>query len=96
MDEGRYAVYIKHFISFFRNDPVFISNENIQRYLEKHDYKNNPDLVLALSEYYNELNVSRYVLRQAAEETGTSGNISNKKTCITDISAHCRRSMMIS
>ena len=87
MDKDRYVAYVKPFIDFFKNDPVFISNDNIKKYLEKHDYKKNPDLVLALSEYYSELNVSRYVLRQAAEETGTSGNISIQKTFTPDTSA---------
>jgi len=87
MDKDRYAAYVKPFIDFFNNDPLFISNDKIRKYLEKHDYRNNPHLVLTLNEYYNELNVSRYVLRQAAEEIGSSDNISFMKVPDSVISA---------
>lgn len=86
MDKDRYAAYVKPFIDFFSNDPVFISNDNIKKYLEKHDYKNNPHLVLTLNEYYNELNVPRYVLRQAADEIRSSMNKSIKKASALEIS----------
>lgn len=87
MDKDRYNTFVKPFISHFNNDPLFISNDNIKSYLEKNDYKNNPDLVLSLSDYYNELNVSRFVLKRAAEEIDSSNTISINPISTPDISA---------
>ncbi len=68
MDEKKYSQYIKPFIDKFSKPPAYISNNEIIDYLTENHYKENPSLVMALSEFYTEINASRYVLRKALKE----------------------------
>lgn len=74
MDTGRFEKYVKPFIEYFKNDPKFISNDNIEQYLIDHDYTNDPELLRALHDYYDELKVSRYVLRNATQNLELEGD----------------------
>jgi len=68
MDRERYERYIIPFVEYFQITPQYISNNKIQDYLNDHDYRNNPGLVMALYDYYNELETKRYVLVNAFSE----------------------------
>ena len=65
MDQETYKNYIQPFISYFNKNPKYISNLEIKKYLTEHDYRNNPALVLALYDYYREINTWRKELLKA-------------------------------
>jgi len=62
MDEERYEKYVMPFIIFFAKDPKYISNNDIQKYLVENQYQNDTEMIRALHDYYEELNIPRYVL----------------------------------
>ena len=62
MDEERYEKYVMPFIIFFAKDPKYISNNDIQKYIVENQYQNDTEMIRALHDYYEELNIPRYVL----------------------------------
>jgi len=68
MDHKTYKNYIEPFISHFNKDPKYISNIEIKEYLNIHNYKNNPQLVFSLRDYYKEIETWRKELFKIAAE----------------------------
>ncbi len=68
MKRERYERYIEPFIEYFGINPKYISGKDIQNYLLNNNYKNNPGLVKALYDYYNEIDAFRYVIKKAFDD----------------------------
>lgn len=68
MEKEIYERYIEPFIEYFGMNPKYISGKDIQNYLQKNNYKNNPGLVKALYDYYKKIDTFRYVIQKAYDE----------------------------
>jgi len=71
-----YDRYIKPFISYFQNDPKYISNSQIAFYFKKHNLIRTPEAVSAFVEYYKKIGARRYVLEKYRKSMGLNENTS--------------------
>jgi integrase/recombinase XerD len=75
MEKEQYDKYIKPFINYCRNDPIYISNSKIEEYLKLTGLGKNKDAVFAIIELYNSLDLPRQILQKYAVELSRSEGI---------------------
>lgn len=81
MDNEIYQKYVVPVAQYFkRKNPLYISNEQIEQYLQAKEYTQNADVITALMIYYNENKTGRAVLFRCAKDIGLYVELTAQKT----------------
>ena len=74
MDGIVFRTHIEPFLNEFNNAPQYISNSEIEQYLIDNNLCSNKETLLALMDYYVEINTSRYILKEYLAKIGEDEN----------------------